>query len=636
LYAFCLITIVFMFAHKGYSTEWKLNMNKNRLSIAIAATLTLGISGCDQSKNDNTPAAVVPANILLSNNRLAFIDLNSPGTSLTTPSAITTGILTGDTLVSIDRRPQNGFLYGLGYNATAGTVTLYTIHPETSVATRLGVAGGFVGADGTTPVMIGGGNANTRFEIDFNPAVDRVRVISSLGENFRMDPNTGAVVDGNLGISPAPALTNMDGSLNIVTGSTSIPAQAQGTAYTNNVANNGAVTTQYTLDETTNSLYIQNPPNMGSLSSAKLLSPTVASILGFDIAPGVNAAASSSPVTSGSGFALVKTGASSAESLATVDLVTGVLSNITAITGGTGAIGLAVQQPASAAVIALSGNGTSLLRFAANTPGATTSVAITGITLGESLVGIDFRPATGQLYALGINPAMDNGTLYRIDPQTGAANVIGTAGSIKYVGADGITAVDLPDPATVGYGFDFNPTVDRIRVTTGSVSGSGLNLRMHPDTGAPVDGNLGSMTASSGVNPDGAINGAVTGVDGSAYTNSVAGATVTTLYNLSSVTSQLTIQSPPNNGTQTSATKLRVGGADLVFTAVNGFDIPSDVRVTTSDMPVTSGFGFAALKVGGVRQLYRINLVSGAAENLGTIGASDDLRGLAVGQTHAK
>ena len=115
-----------MFAHKGCSTEWKLNMNKNRLSIAIAATLTLGISGCDQSKNDNTPAAVVPANILLSSNRLAFIDLNAPNSSLATPSAIT-GISIGDTLVSIDRRPQNGFLYGLGYNAGAGTVTLYTL-----------------------------------------------------------------------------------------------------------------------------------------------------------------------------------------------------------------------------------------------------------------------------------------------------------------------------------------------------------------------------------------------------------------------------------------------------------------------------------------------------------------------------
>lgn len=605
-------------------------MNKNRLSIAIAAaTLTLGISGCDQSKNDNTPAAVVPANILLSSNRLAFLDLNAASTSLATPSAIT-GISAGDTLVSIDRRPQNGFLYGLGYNAGAGTVTLYTIHPETSFATPLGTAGGFVDNSGA-PIQIGGGLTTTRFEIDFNPAVDRVRVISSLGENFRMNPNTGTVVDGNLGGADGSVTgTNMDGSLKV--GVTSTPAQ--GTAYTNNVANNGAITTQYTLDETTDSLYIQNPPNMGSLSSAKLLSPTVASILGFDIAPGVNAAASSSPVTSGSGFALVKTSAGSAESLATVDLVTGVLSNITAITGGTGAIGLAVQQPASAAVIALSGNGTSLLRFAANTPGATTSVAITGVTLGESLVGIDFRPATGQLYALGINPTADNGTLYRIDPQLGTATAIGTAGSIAYVGADGTTAVDLPDPATVGYGFDFNPTVDRIRVTTGSVSGSGLNLRMRPDTGAPVDGN-----ASPGTNPDGAINGAVTGVDGSAYTNSVAGmtgTTVTTLYNLSSATSQLTIQSPPNDGTQTSAIKLRVGGADLVFTAVNGFDIPSDVRVTTSDMPVTSGFGFAALKVGGIRQLYRINLVSGAAENLGTIGTSDDLRGLAVGQTHAK
>jgi len=61
--------------------------------------------------------------------------------------------------------------------------------------------------------------------------------------------------------------------------------------------------------------------------------------------------------------------------------------------------------------------------------------------------------------------------------------------------------VDLPDPATVGYGFDFNPVADRVRVVTGS-----LNFRIDPNSGAPIDGNL-NLGTLAGINPDGSING---------------------------------------------------------------------------------------------------------------------------------
>src|SRR5690606_10720728 len=111
---------------------------------------------------------------------------------------------------------------------------------------------------------------------------------------------------------------------------------------------------------------------------------------------------------------------------------------------------------------------------------------------------IDFRPQTGQLYALGVNDMADNATVYVIDPQSGGATVVGSEGLVRFVTTTGAT-VDLP-PASVGYGFDFNPTVDRIRVVTAT----GLNLRINPITGEPVDGNA---TAGDGINPDGSING---------------------------------------------------------------------------------------------------------------------------------
>ena len=85
------------------------------------------------------------------------------------------------------------------------------------------------------------------------------------------------------------------------------------------------------------------------------------------------------------------------------------------------------------------------------------------------------------------------------------------------------------------------------------------------------------------------------------------------------------------------AKTITLNGNRLMFTAANGFDIQSDVRVTANNAAVTSGFGFAALTVSGTTSLYRINLTNGNAENLGAIGTGmSGLRGLAVGQTHAK
>ena len=82
---------------------------------------------------------------------------------------------------------------------------------------------------------------------------------------------------------------------------------------------------------------------------------------------------------------------------------------------------------------------------------------------------------------------------------------------------------------------------------------------------------------------------------------------------------------------------VRLGGSTLAFTSVNGFDIPSDVRVSANNAAVTSGSGFAALTVAGVTSLYRIDLATGAATNLGPVGSgAAGLRGLTVGQTHAR
>src|SRR5215204_2232948 len=84
--------------------------------------------------------------------------------------------------------------------------------------------------------------------------------------------------------------------------------------------------------------------------------------------------------------------------------------------------------------------GNSLMRFDSATPGTVTTVgAITGLQGGENVLGIDFRPATGQLFALG-----SNSRLYTIDKTTGAATFVATLS----------TALSGTE-----FGVDFNPTV---------------------------------------------------------------------------------------------------------------------------------------------------------------------------------
>jgi hypothetical protein len=582
-------------------------------TFTVTATNGAGSDSSPYTQQVNAPA--LNAQALIGGNRLVAFASTFPA-GLEAPTAIT-GINAGETLVSIDRRPQNGFLYGLGFNDVAGTVQLYSISPTSGVATPIGTTGSFVGADGVTPTPVGAG-AGTRFGIDFNPTVDRVRVVNSAGQNFRMNPNNGAFVDGNATV----ANLNMDGGINGPT------TTVQETAYTNS-APSATATTQYTLDASTDALCIQNPPNAGTQTACQGLGVNADAVLGFDIDPAVTVSAANAPAT-GAGVAALRLAGQTGDVIASVDLANGMAGAPSPIMSD-GVLGLALQTPAAVPFVGLSADGTQLLRFTSASPGTAVTVTITGVVGGEALSGIDYRPQTGQLYALGVNDTANNATLYLLDPQTGVATPVGAPGQVAFVDAAGMP-VDLP-PASSGYGFDFNPTVDRVRV----VSNSGLNFRVNPNNGAPVDGNLNNTAAPpAGTNTDGSINAlpvGSTGVSGAAYTNSfgqpLTGG-VTTQYVLDSVSDQLYIQNPPNSGTITAGLGIKVNNSLIDFTAVNGLDIPSDVRVMTSNTPASSGSAFAALMIGGTQKLFSIDLVTGASVDMGALAMP--LSGLAVGQ----
>ena len=545
-------------------------------TITVTATNARGSATATLTQSVTSPAS--DAWVLLDGNRIAPFATTFPGGAV--PVTLT-NVADGDVLVSIDRRPGNGYLYGLAVNQTAQTIRVYS-----TIATPVG------------PGIAQASTADTTWGIDFNPTVDRLRVVSNKGANLRLDPNSGALA------ATDTAFTGTD------TGASAV-------AYTNSIANTAA-TTLYTIGATTKSLYIQNPPNAGTLTSAVAIGPDYQAILGFDIAETVSVTANNAAVTEGLGHVNLRLAGSTTDTFASLNLVSGQLGVIGNFPFA-GTHGFSLSKAAARPVVGLTSAG-GIVRFLDATP-ATVSNATATPTLNanEVLVGIDFRPATGQLYGLGINATLNTGTLYRIDPQTGAAAQVGTVpGSIAFVGTD------FPDAAT-GYGVDFNPSVDRIRVTTST----GLNFRINPETGAPVDADANT----AGTQPDGALNGPATSLDGVAYTNGPSAMGATSEYGLNAATNSLHLVTNPNAGTLGPAIPVTLGGAALDFTAVNGFDIPSTVTAPAANTAVTAGVAYASLVVGGATNLYQIDLVTGAATLLGAIGsATVSLSGLAVGR----
>ena len=230
-----------------------------------------------------------------------------------------------------------------------------------------------------------------------------------------------------------------------------------------------------------------------------------------------------------------------------------------------------------------------LLGFDETTPGTIVQdTPITGLQPSETIVGFDIRPATGELFAVGV--AGTTGRMYVIDPNTGAATA---------VAADPFSAT-LPSGGT--WAVDFNPSVDRIRF----VHSSGVNLRLNPLNG-------GLAATDTPVAP-----GVASAV---AYDRSVAPTpSATTLFSIDHVANTLNRiggvdGTPSPNGGVTAA----IGALGVDAGSSVGFDI------------APQGDAAATMSVGGSTGLYRIDLGSGTATFVGAIGAgTDDVRDLAL------
>lgn len=225
-------------------------MRKTSTALLALALAGASVTGLASSATADPAPQGLSAIGLVGDDKLVRIDLAEGGKTRGGPRV--SGLTGADTgLVGIDVRPQDGKLYGVG---TGGGV--YTLASD-GVATKVSQL---------TVALVG-----ESFGVDFNPAADRLRVISDTGQNLRHNVNAGGVTltDGSLNYGGAPAV------------------DVTGAAYTNNDADGappaGTGTTLYDLDTAKDQLVIQNPPNAGALLAVGPLGVDTSDVVGFDI-----------------------------------------------------------------------------------------------------------------------------------------------------------------------------------------------------------------------------------------------------------------------------------------------------------------------------------------------------------------
>jgi hypothetical protein len=547
----------------GFAMQYKHKTGLFWLWAALPALAGIGCGGEDtssspESVDESDPTVVADTYALTSENRLVYFSRASGGIR---SSAEISGLAAGESLVGVDFRPAGGELFAL---ATTGN--LYTVDTATGAATLKST----LVADTTDTNNLYTELDGTVFGVNFNPVADRLRVVSDSGQNLRINVDTGATTtDANLNPG-APSITTA--------------------AYSNSFST-ACRTRLYVIDTSTNTLFLQDPPNAGTLTEIGALSLTSAPGAVFEI---ITLSGSDREL---SNRALALLPAPTGAMVYDLDLNNGDLLGGRALRlrDGESLRGVSAAPPETAPVQApgeLVGVSVEnqVVSFNRGAPGKLcTRAPVAGLGAGEDVLGIDLRPADGDLYALS-----SAGKLYTVDVASGEATLKST------LLAD---AMDTTEPFTslpaTDFGVGFNPVPDRLRV----VSRTGQNLRINVDTGATTT--------------DAALSPASMAVQAVAYTNAYAGATSTALYAVDVASASLTLiganpatggacpgdAANPNCGNVTAVGPL--GVANMVD--VDGFDIDG--------APGAAATGFLALRIGdgASSSLYVIDLATGAA-----------------------
>ncbi|WP_167455654.1 DUF4394 domain-containing protein [Streptomyces populi] len=188
---------------------------------------------------------------LTSDQRLVEFDVDKPARAWSMGKI--SGLAGDSRLVGIDFRVQNGKLYGVGDRG--GIYTLDARAKAWKVSQLTAALSG------------------TAFGVDFNPAANRLRVVSDTGQNLRH----------NIDDPAAPLTTTVDGTLTNPTTPPSTARGVTGAAYTNNDLSTATATTLFDLDTMADRISLQSPANAGTLAPTGNLGVDAAPDAGFDI-----------------------------------------------------------------------------------------------------------------------------------------------------------------------------------------------------------------------------------------------------------------------------------------------------------------------------------------------------------------
>ena len=300
-----------------------------------------------------------PDVLAIDNANGALIRFNARTPDTIISSTAVSGLNSGEVLHGIDFRPSNGQLYGVGSNNR-----LYTINPQTGVATLVAA----LTPNRSDPFTSLSG---TFFGVDFNPVSDQLRVVSDAEQNLRINPDNGFVLT-DTPLNP--------GNPNIIA-----------SAYSNNV--NGASTTVlFGISSFSDTLFIQNPPNDGTLTPVGALTDDTNSLAGFDIQPFTNTAYATLTVLSGNP-------AVATSRLVTIRLDTGKASTLNFRIGAdltVRAMALVPQIPTTAPSLQFSSP-----TYAIGEEGPTATITVTRTSNNNGTVGVTVSSSTAGTSATG-------------------------------------------------------------------------------------------------------------------------------------------------------------------------------------------------------------------------------------------
>ncbi len=220
--------------------------------------------------------------------------------------------------------------------------------------------------------------------------------------------------------------------------------------------------------------------------------------------------------------------------------------------------------------------------FHSGSPGTVDrKLSISGLPVGERIVGIDFRSSDGNLYGVGTDSRV-----YIVDTVTAAATAVGAA--------------FIPAVSGEHFGMVIDPATDEIRLQSAE---TGQNLRLDPATGQVVatDPVLAYATGDPNESEAPAL-----------VATAVTGASPTT-YGIDWSLDVFVIMSDPGTGEVTT-----VGPTGTSTARCAALDLGGD------------GVMYATMTTSGINNLYTMNLSTGAATLLGEIDLVASIQSIAI------